>query len=309
MLDDSTLMSHADYPLMLPAIVAFFWSSCASTTFVVPLLVSFSFVLLNCLLVYHGLRRFTNATYAIVGMLILVADTNFQIHNSAQCADTLLAMFILLCVILFCEDKRDSVSTTIIIGLIAAACTWIKNEGDLFFMMFTIVFLLKYARNPKYIGYYLAGAALPILITLSYKLFFSPTNDLVAGNNDFLHQSLARLHDLSRYSILIKMGRDILVSNYWPVIILLLLVAGFNRRALTTLPFILLYMVTAGYVVILITTPHNLQWHLHNAADRLILHIYPAFVFLSMVALFKGNFFGLPGGLSFKSQDQQGPAS
>ncbi len=308
MFDDSSLMSHADYPLMLPSLVAFFWHSCSGASFIVPLLLSFSFVLLNALLIYHGLRKFTNAGYATIGMLIVVADPNFQIHNSAQCADTLLAMFILLCVILFSEDKQDSISTAIIMGIIAAACTWIKNEGDLFFMMFTIVFLIKYAKNPKFICCYFAGVVLPMLTTLSFKLFFSPPNDLVAGNKDLLHQTLGRLIDPSRYTILLKMGLDVLVSNFWILIVLVLLVAVFRRGSLITLPFILLYMVFAGYVVILITTPHNLQWHIHNSVDRLILHIYPAFVFLTVVALFKANFFKFQGEPSFNRQDKKWPA-
>jgi hypothetical protein len=284
--DDTNIMSHSDYPLMLPSLVAFFWKIINTTSFIVPLLLSFFILTAVILLLYYALAdEFQNKTYACLGLFILVADYNFQLLSSAQCADTLLSLFILLTFVLNNTFRSYHPSNlSYILGFACASCTWIKNEGDLFYVTFTAVFLITNSKHFNNITKYLVGSIVPLFITVYFKLIYAPTNDLVAASQNQTLRIVGDLQDKNRYISILKALANELFSNFWMAFILFLLLLLVNRNFYKSLPFLVLLIMFSGYMMIYLITPYNLTWHLSTSLSRVLYQIYPSFLYISIMA-------------------------
>jgi len=283
---DGLVTSHADYPLMLPCLVAFFWKTINNETFIIPLLLSFSILLAITLLLYYALLdEFKSNLFAYFGLFILVADYNFQLLDSAQCADTLISLFILLAFVLNNRLKNNpSTHIAYILGFICADCTWIKNEGDLFYLVFTAVFIVSNYKHVSNIFKYLIGSIVPLFVTIYYKIIFAPTNDLVSASNHQTQRLLHDLKDVNRYSVIFKFFEKTLLQNFLPAIVLILVLLIFNRSFFKSFAFIVFFILISGFTVIYLITPYNLEWHLATSLSRILYQIYPSFLYTSIIA-------------------------
>jgi hypothetical protein len=43
---------------------------------------------------------------------------------------------------------------------------------------------------------------------------------------------------------------------------------------------LMLFLQLAGYFLIYVLTPHNIEWHLRTSLYRLLVHVFPSFLFL-----------------------------
>jgi hypothetical protein len=279
------LQAHSDYPLMVPAFVAFIWKSLGSTTFIVPMLFAFIQALAIPLMVYAALAE-QNRIYAFFGLLIFFADSNYLSYTDAQCADMLMALFILASVVLLVK-LREGVDYGIatVLGFIAASTTWIKNEGDLFFVVLCLLVCLNFKKDLTVLKRFFLGAAFPLLITISFKMMFAPSNDLVYSGAHNTGHLIAQVLDLSRYFYIAKAFGVLLTYKFTIGLILVIVMCLFERRALITPAFILLFLTFGGYLLIYLLTPYDLRWHVSLSMDRLIMHLYPSFIFLSLYHL------------------------
>ena len=103
---------------------------------------------------------------------------------------------------------------------------WVKNEGLLFFIVFSVAMLIANIRSKSFIKSYLLGALLPMIIIVVFKLFYAPANDVVAGQSG---SSMSKLLDISRYIIVSKE----FIKNTWkiyPVILVLTIGAAIFSR-------------------------------------------------------------------------------
>ncbi|HEY8784031.1 MAG TPA: hypothetical protein VIM16_20550 [Mucilaginibacter sp.] len=287
MFSDGKLLSHADYPLMLPSLVAFFWKIINNTSFIIPLLFSFSTLIAVVLLLYYALLvEFQSKIYAYFALFILVADYNFQLQNTSQSADTLLSLFILLAFVLNNRFRRSSsYNLAYIIGFICAGCTWIKNEGDLFYMVFTAVFFISNYKCVHCIIKYLAGSIVPLFVTIYFKVILAPANDLVTVGHNSIPRIIGDLKDVHRYFTIFRMSAKILIDNFWAAIIIVFLLLLFNRNFFKSFPFIVFSILFSGFILIYLTTPYNLEWHLYTSLFRLLYQIYPSLLYVSIIGL------------------------
>jgi len=287
MFEDPTIMSHADYPLMLPSLVAFFWKMVNNTSFIVPILLSFSIIATIPLLLYYALKaEFKNRFYAYFGLLMLVADYHFQLLNSAQCADTLLSLFILSAFIIHHYLKQSNfTNAAYVLGFICASCTWIKNEGELFFVVFTVIFFISNYKNTPYIKKYLAGSILPIIVIISFKEFFSPVNDLIATNNNRIPKLIHDIKDGSRYITIVKMYATTLIDNFWMAVILFLYMMLVNRGFFKSFAPVIFYLMFLGFTIIYLTTPYDLSWHIYTSFYRLLYQVYPSLIYTAIISV------------------------
>lgn len=283
---DNLVMSHSDYPLMLASLVAFLWKIINSTSFVVPLIFSFFLIVVIPLFVYHSLNyKSENKALAWIGLLVIVADTKFQILASAQCADTLLSIFILATFVLYNDFKFSSGKVIYIIGFICASCMWIKNEGILFFLVFSIIFCIKSFKSLNQLLKYIIGAILPILVVVSFKLLYAPTNDLVSANNSSKSTLIHNVTDISRYIYILNFSMKLLVDNFWSVLVMLLFAIIFYWKSLFTSSFLIVLLLLGGYFFVYLNTPYDLQWHLYTSLYRLLYHIYPSLIYLLLASV------------------------
>lgn len=277
--------SHRDYPLMLPSIIAFFWNGLGKTSPFVPLLFSYGLLLTIPLYIYFSLRSNGLKLLAYIALAILVADVNFKQLAISQCADILFSLLVLMAFVQYEKLRSGDNNRALLLGFICASCAWIKNEGLVFYIFFTIGFLITNYKQLQVLRKYAAGLIIPTLILASFKLFFAPANDLVSPDNKHLSSILAVLLNAGRYTTIFKSWLNTLLSNYQYALILLFVVFIINREFFRSLPAHVIAALLLAYFVIYLVTPYDLAWHLSTSVTRLFLHVYPALIYLVLRSL------------------------
>lgn len=285
MLSGSLAYSHLDYPLMVPSVVAFFWNGFGSMSPLVPVMLSYGLLLIIPLLIYFSLLGEGNRLFACIAMTIFIIDNNFKMIALSQCADTLLSLLILLTFIQHQNLKTNAANRVYILGFICVSCAWVKNEGLVFYILFTIGFLLVNYKNIQTLKKYFIGMIIPALVVVYFKLFLSPANDLISANNKQLSSLTTVLYDTGRYATILKFGINTLIDNYMAALILIFVVIILNRKAFLSLPFIVISVLLAAYFIIYLITPHDLSWHLSTSLYRVFQQVYPASIYLLFLSL------------------------
>jgi hypothetical protein len=277
--------SHPDYPLLVPAAVARGWTYAGQETLLVPWLIACLFGAATVGLLMSVLALLRGPGQGYLGGLVLLATPYFLQLTTAQYADVPLGFFYLAGVVLFeVHDRRTpspqlspppggegKVRGPLLAGLLAALASWTKNEGTLFLAVTVLVRLLAAVRNRTYrnvVRELLAFGlgALPILaVLIFFKLFFSPGNDLIAGQG--WQAARDRLLDIGRYFVialdyvtailLIGPGAVVVLAGYFWLVGPA--PAGAHRRighAATVLAGML-----AGYAVVYLFAPAPLVWY------------------------------------------------
>ncbi len=293
--------SHPDYPLLVPAVIARCWKYIGSDPAIIPILISFLFTLSTAGVLISSLLISRGKSQALLAGIILLGTPLFIIGGASQYADVPLSFFILTSLVLFCFkdiDEENRFGLLVLAGMTVGLAAWTKNEGMLFLLaaaighfvsVITTKGLRAYIREvpPFFIG------ALPILlIVLYFKTRIADSTDL------FIDQSprvlLQRLADPSRY---ITVGKVFLKrlfffgNGLFTMLVLYRFLTGANvekARALKAgviMQTITLSLVFAGYFLIYIITPFDLPWHLSTSLNRLLLHLWPAFIFMSFLIM------------------------
>jgi hypothetical protein len=209
-------------------------------------------------------------------------------------------------------------------GMTAGLATWTKNEGWLFLLSLLLARLLavswskkhvmdkpKYARawesaaqpgnalpaqvNPSLweeIKPFAAGLLPLLAIVLLFKAALAPANDLASGQGAGMLQQLV---DASRY---VQIGKAFLIQSInlgsldaTPLVILLALALLFgirppewNKPAGSTALLVLSGML-AGYFIVYLITPNDLNWQLSTSLSRLYLQLWPLAVFILVTSI------------------------
>jgi hypothetical protein len=279
--------SSRDYPLMLPSIIAFISNAIGADTPLVPMFFSYGVSIILPLLVYFALWKERLYLYAILALLIFVFDSSFKLMASAQEADALLSLLLLLTFVLYNTLKKADDNQVYIISFVCVSCAWVKNEGIVFMLLFSGCFIMANYKNRGALKKYFTGAIIPLTIWASFKLCYSPANSVVA-NNTTVNALTAHLTDVERYAIIIKAWIKMLFSKYLVLVVLTLAGLIKNRPGLVRLPFVVISLLIASYFVVYLVAPGNVNWLLYTSLVRLFLHVYPALVYL-LLATLKGN--------------------
>ncbi|TLV02537.1 hypothetical protein [Dyadobacter luticola] len=274
--------THPDYPLMLPSLIALFWRGLGFVTPLVPVAIAHLVLLAIPVTVYLALKRAMHSFAALLSLLIFCVDTTFIHIGGSQYADTLVAFFVLMTFVLYQETKVSSNRRLVfVLGIVAGSTSWIKNEGMLFFLVFSFSFLCFHFKKPAVIFRYILGALIPFIIVIHFKLKLAPANDLIHGGRE--KDLLSLISDPNRYWLIIKHFTMTGITDYWIMLLLVMIVLINKMPVIRTLPFMAISLVLVGYILVYLTTPHDLDWHLGASVDRLFHHIYPAAVYLFLL--------------------------
>jgi hypothetical protein len=284
MFTNKIAFSHPDYPLMIPSLVAFFWRSLGSITPFIPAIICYCILLAVPLVISIALyQQYRSVIAAILPLIILIPDPKFLFIACSQCADTPLALFILLSFIFYRKVGTTNASLLYFVGFIAASATWIKNEGILFYLSFTTTFILFNIRKPRLLVRYFVGSLLPLVALASFKMGYAPANDLIRTNR--FEDIKQQLLQVNRYKTIIKALFSVVLSYYLIIPILICVALAYKFYFFRSFSFIALSIVCIGYFFVYVTTPNDLEWHLGSSADRVIHHIYPAMIYLLLSKL------------------------
>lgn len=168
---------HADYPLLLPMIIASGWDILGRESPHVPLLLSGTLMFACAGLFVSGLARVKSASQAGVGLLVLLNTPLFVITGASQTADVPLAFFILATAILvYVYALRPQPGLLVLSGLTSGLAAWTKNEGQLFLVVTGVSLFLAYMKAGPWSrpGYFLLGLFVPLAVVSYFKLFLAP---------------------------------------------------------------------------------------------------------------------------------------
>jgi hypothetical protein len=201
-----------------------------------------------------------------------------------QHADIPLAGFLLATLVLVARTNAAEHwnGEWIIAGLCAGGAAWTKNEGLLFALLIAGVVVLYGWRMRAWAGAarFLGALAFGLLPVLFFKLQLAPANDLISAP---LGPRVAQLFDWSRHATLLSsFWRDLRGFGEWrvgPWLALALPFAAWRRRhrlsrAERLVP-LMLGLMSIGYYVVYLLSPHGLVWHLDSSLVRLLLQLWP----------------------------------
>ncbi len=287
-----------DYPLLIPATIARSWMYIGNATVIVPVLVAMLFTFATVLLMFSSLSIFRGRSQGFLAGLVLLGTPFFVTHGASQYVDVPLGFFLLATMVLIVLHDRSGNSHPLIAlaGMMAGLSSWTKNEGLLFVVaiiasLFAVTIPLKEWRSCLKSMLSFSIGLLPVLaIVIYFKMNFAPTNDLVAGQN--LRDTILRLADASRY---IEVAKAFVAESFYfgnwshavntPALLAFYpLILGIDiakeNRSSVAVCLLALIFVAIGYFFIYVTTPHRLSWHLSDSLNRLLLQLWPSFVFI-----------------------------
>ena len=303
--------SHPDYPLLLPATVARFWSYLGHNNQKVPQIVGIAFAFSTVMLSVSSLAQLRGRNAAMLSGLALLGTPFFVEQGTAQYADVPLSFFILASIVLLHlgsgdqKDAGDMRRPWLLAGVSAGFAAWTKNEGLLFLASALLAYLLLFARRKRpestrnnlderrwELFLSLIVGTIPILaVILWFKHSIGTSGDLFSSPA-VMFQKLATP---SRYAAILRWyGKEFLrFGEWWPLPQTVLLVIFYflvrqkgvaydgslrSSRAALILTF-------AGYFVIYLITPRDLHWHLRFSLNRLFLQLWPATLFLFFLSV------------------------
>lgn len=311
----SLLLSHPDYPLLLPLSVVRAWMYGGTETTAVPAVLAWLFTAAIVGVVTSAVAALSGRAQGYLAGLVLLGYTFFIVHASTQTAELPLMFFYVAALVLFAfhNDAADGKGSgaLVLAGLAAGFAAWTKNEGLLFLAAAGVAHfaVVAYARGSKvYLGQALSLATglLPALAVVVYfKTQVAPPNVWVSGVTT--PQVFAQLTDAGRYvSIAKELARPILFYSGFGInmaylLLLFMVCFGVTRRHRVSVAHaaLTLTLMMAGFVWIYLTiNKPDVSAFMRGSVDRVLLQLWPAFVF---------TFFLLadPAELHLSSREQQ----
>jgi len=293
--------SNPDYPLLLSATIARWWAYVGSDTIVVPQSVAFFFVMATAGLLISALFRLRSRSQGLVAGLFLFSTAFFVRLGGAQYADVPIGFFLFATVLAFSlNDVRRDKSPALysLAGITAGCAAWTKNEGMFFVLAIfgarLVSAILSGTEGRKglvrEIAFFCAGLAPFLAVLFFFKIKYAPTADMFRNQGAGLF--LGRMTDLHRYVMIVKAySREIVRwgNGLFPVLLVYALIAGirYNPRHLRLVLtgaalFVLMF---CGYFVVYLWTPNDLAWMLGGSLERLLLQLWPTFLFVLFMVL------------------------
>ena len=312
--------SHPDYPLLLPAATAHFWTFLGHDDPRVAAVISLLFTLSTAGLLFTALSILSGQWRAMLGGIALLATPSFIEQGTSQYADVPLSFFFLATIALLRlhddlarkvlahndrnpeEPSRFSSRLLVLAGLAASFAAWTKNEGLLFLCAIVGARLFELCRAEVSVKNWLArirplipfllGVVPGLLLIAFFKHSIAPPSDLFSSSATTVHKLLQP----SRYWAIIqwyvkgffRFGHWLLVPG--TVLLLVLYFLGGKRESVQPqagirTSVIALTFTLAGYFAVYLITPHDIYWQLRFSLNRLFLQLWPSAIFLFFLAL------------------------
>ena len=297
------LYSHPDYPLMLSASTARLWSYAQSETRLAPIVLAALFASATVGMVLGALLALGRRPEAFCAGALVLVSLDFNLWSAGQMADVPLAAFVLASTILLSwivEHGPERSGGAVAILVLSAGCAaWTKNEGVVFAGATCVALgatVALFQRGKLGEGHWgglwtlllaAAGLLLPAAALIYFKGSIAPPNYLFQPDpasspsskllNPTRHLEILRAfaHQFWAWNTPRPIGMIPFIAAYTLAASLL---CGLRRRQLVVgFPLVVMLL---GYYGAYVLTPHDLKWHIQFSVTRLLVHIWPAAVYL-----------------------------
>jgi len=304
-------LPHTDYPLLLPLTIARGWKYIGSEAFLVPIVVAFLFTFASVGILCSSLAILRSKRTGYLAGTVMLGASSLVSHGASQYADVVIGFFMMCAIVAVAMYHQmpsgENAGLLVVAGLAVGFAAWTKNEGLLFLVVFVGVSFLQAAWRSGWKAC-LRGASmfamglLPVLALVAwFKLSLAPLNYLQPGNYSaqgpmqyFLEPGSVsqKLTTLFRYRVVTKaMARELLFSHaripgITPLLVLYALFARPRKSSVISASTgaAILVLMLVGYFFVYITTPLNLVHHLDTSLARLLLQLWPSWVFVFFMA-------------------------
>jgi dolichyl-phosphate-mannose-protein mannosyltransferase len=302
--------SHPDYPLLLPAAIAHFWTFLGSDDPHVPALIGVLFAFATVGVLFAALSTLRGRVQAMMGATALLTTPFFIEQGTVQYADIPLSFFFLATVVLLClfdgeSDARHGPGLLVLAGLAAGFAAWTKNEGLLFVCAIAAARLLILLRAPKEdsgtshmrlarmdTATLLFALAPGLLLVIFCKHSIAVPGDLFSDPAS----ALPRLLDPARYwAIFAGYAKGFFRFGHWlwipgtVVLVVLMICLGWDLKRIRQSAFrtsvLALGLTLVGYFAVFLITPYDIHWHLRFSLLRLFLQVWPSAIFLFFLGM------------------------
>ncbi len=267
---------HPDYPICLPATLAFFMRLFSSPgSYMIPFIFSMYIAICIPVLIYGELWR-RNGPVAVVILALFVIEIFYIINSMSQNADLLLSFFFLsamVCSRYAAENNKYLVLSILFVG----CCAWTKNEGIILAAIF-LAFNARLFFSKKALRYTIVAMLAPALIIITYKLRCPVKNDIMSELNGNV---AGHLFSKERYETVSGFFMEIINKRlaYTRLLVAVFLILCLAKRKWPGKDFGIVATCIAAYFMIYILTPKDINWHLDTSAERLIFQLYPSLLF------------------------------
>lgn len=283
--------SHPDYPLLLPTVVAGGWKLLGRESRAVPTVAGCFFTFGSVALIGTSLALLRCARQGLLAAIALAATPVFFVQGAMQCADVPVAFFRLATLAAMAmADRYDRRGLAIVAGMCAALDGWLKNEGLLWFAAFLTSVIV--AMRWRLIAPFVTGALPALAPIVLFKARVATSSDIFGATGRA--GMMARALDVSRYGLITQEAfkhvwsfGPLVVSPFILLAIYLIVVGrrkGDRDRAVIRAGTAALLLSAGGYFLIYLLRDQDLRWLLDTSADRLLVQLWPAVVFVVMLS-------------------------
>ena len=283
-----------DYPLLVTGSVFRMWSLLGTDHVAIPIMVAGILAAGSILVIFSSLAILRGENQGYLAALFMFISTRFLNIATYQYGDVPLAFFILSTIVLFSlKDHYPNLSFRLLFlaGLTASCAAWTKNEGVLFLVLIILIRFIGEIRRNNWFGilkqffYFSLGMSFILSSLIYFKLSFAIANDLVNKAN--LKKLGVYLFDIDRYlEVLFGITKKIFTFNDHIIILLIayFLISGVDRSSFVKKGIashvLLMVLMMGGYFFSFFISPFNLRWHMSSALARLIIQLWPTWIFL-----------------------------
>lgn len=292
----SLLATHnPDYPLLVPAGIARWWTYVGSEPVVTPILVAMLFTFSTIGLAVSSVSFLRSRGQGLLAGLVLLGTPFLIRHGASQYADIPLSFFMLASLVSFSladAADRDRGQALFIAGLTAGFSAWTKNEGLLFVLvvigarMLVVVSTRGWTAFGTEMRSITMGLVPLLLIVLFFKLRIAPGTSPIVSEQGAV-TTVERLTDLSRYFEAGQafLGKAMRFGHPGFVVLLVYFLLVGRRvddadRVAIRHAAITIGLMLVGYFMVFIVTPHGVSYQIATSLDRLWIHLWPSMVFM-----------------------------
>lgn len=282
------LWAHADYPWLVPGVVAQTFLLSGTESRLIPAAAAAVFAALAVAIPSLALARERGTRWGLLGAIALLTTPCFAVFSAHQESDVPLAVYLAAAAALLVlaeGDSRRARRLLLLAGFAAGLGAWTKNEGALYAACLAAGLAVR-SRSPRTVGWFVAGALPTGALLLAFKAAVAPPTDLLAFST--ASGVLARALDPWRWGQLavLTVRRIVYFQDFaaWvaaEVLVLATVVRKLPGSALGTA----LFLACAAYAPIYVLQPHPLPWLYAHSVERIFIQLWPAAILATLLPL------------------------